>query len=146
MQDLIARVIRELPDTDKSRYDIAYERGRAQARSAHFFGGLALGAIAGAATVFFFDPANGRVRRENLARQLTARSNDLRRAIEERWKDVRNRFQGRAMEAGPMEPPEEHPTDAERVAEGLRQTSQARVLPRSAARATRSEEPVTAPR
>ena len=28
MDDLVSRLVRELPDTNRDRYDIAYERGR----------------------------------------------------------------------------------------------------------------------
>ena len=48
MDDIVGRLMRELPDTDKDRYDIAYERGRAQARSSLVAGGLAAGLAAGA--------------------------------------------------------------------------------------------------
>ena len=59
MNDLLARILRELPDTDRSRYDIAYERGRAQARTQLLAGGLVVGAIAGATAMFFLDPVRG---------------------------------------------------------------------------------------
>jgi len=45
MEDIVGRLLRELPDTDKDRYDIAFARGRAQARSSLVFSGLAIEAI-----------------------------------------------------------------------------------------------------
>ncbi len=72
MNDMLAAIQRELPDTDKSRYDIAYERGRAQARSSLFLGGLTIGAIAGAAATFFLDPDRGDRRRTAFAEQVGA--------------------------------------------------------------------------
>ena len=105
--DAISKVIRELPDTDKNRYDVAYERGRAQARSALLLGGLAIGALAGAAATFFLDPARGKARRHELGRQVEGRKNDLARTIEGRAEDMKNRAQGAAIETGVMSPPEE---------------------------------------
>ena len=46
MNDVVVRLLRELPDTDKDRYDIAFERGRAQARSSLLFGGMTIGLVA----------------------------------------------------------------------------------------------------
>ena len=48
MDDVVFRLLRELPDTDKDRYDIAYERGRVRTRSSLLFGGMAIGLVAGA--------------------------------------------------------------------------------------------------
>ena len=45
MNDVVFRLLRELPDTDKDRYDIAFERGRAQARSSLLFGGMTIGTL-----------------------------------------------------------------------------------------------------
>src|SRR5947208_3047179 len=43
MKDVIAEVQKQLPGTDKDRYEVAYERGRVQARSALATVGLVLG-------------------------------------------------------------------------------------------------------
>ncbi len=76
MKDLIARMQRELPDTDRTRYDVAYERGRAQARTTLVVGGIALGSAIGAGLVWLLDPARGADRRAALAERVTAlRSN-----------------------------------------------------------------------
>ena len=107
MTDVIAKVLRELPDTDRTRYDIAYERGRAQARSQILFTGLALGAAVGAAAMFFLDPVRGTARRHEAGRQFVGRRNDLSRIVEGRVKDTRNRLEGAAIEAGVMSPANE---------------------------------------
>ncbi|HEY7591017.1 MAG TPA: YtxH domain-containing protein [Candidatus Limnocylindrales bacterium] len=104
MDDLISRIQRELPDTDKNRYDIAYERGRAQARSAMLFGGLLVGAVAGALATFLLDPARGAGRRAQLASRATGIRNDLARTTSGRVEDLQNRAKGAAIEAGLREP------------------------------------------
>jgi hypothetical protein len=93
------------PTPIANRYDVAYERGRAQARSRLLFGGLALGSALGAALTFLFDPERGRRRRAELGQRLTALRNDLQRTAEGRSKDLRNRAQGFAIERGLAEPP-----------------------------------------
>jgi hypothetical protein len=100
MGNLISRIQRELPDTDKDRYDAAYERGRAQARSGRLVGGLALGAIVGAGLMFLFDPNRGAGRRAELASRTTGLRNDLARTAGGRVEDVQNRAKGAAIEAG----------------------------------------------
>jgi hypothetical protein len=91
MADLVSLALRELPDTDKSRYDIAYERGRAQARSSLLLGGLAFGAIAGAAATFFLDPERGKDRRDALVRAVGARWRDAREVAVDRIDELQNR-------------------------------------------------------
>jgi hypothetical protein len=102
-----------LPDTDRTRYDIAYQRGRAQARSQMLFTGLALGAAVGAAAMFFLDPVRGTARRHEAGRQFVGRRNDLSRVVEGRMKDTRNRLEGAAIEAGVMIRPNENGASGE---------------------------------
>ena len=82
MNDVVFRLLRELPDTDKDRYDIAYERGRAQARSSLLFGGMTIGLVAGALGLFLLDPVVGSGRRAQLAERAKALLNDLQRTID----------------------------------------------------------------
>ena len=103
--DVVSRIQRQLPDTDKDRYDIAYERGRSQARSSLLFGGLILGALFGALAMFLFDPVHGAGRRAQLASRATGLRNDLTRNAAGRADDLQNRAKGAAIEAGVMEPP-----------------------------------------
>ena len=81
MDDVVFRLLRELPDTDKDRYDIAYERGRAQARSSLLFGGMAIGLLAGALGLFLLDPVVGGGRRARLAQRAKAVLRDLQRTV-----------------------------------------------------------------
>ncbi len=100
MDDLVSRISRELPDTDRDRYDIAYERGRAQARSTLLFGGLALGAAAGAVATLLLDPARGRGRRIELSQRVGAVARRAGRTAQGRVTDLRNRATGKATELG----------------------------------------------
>ena len=99
MDDVVFRLLRELPDTDKDRYDIAYERGRAQARSSLLFGGMAIGLLAGALGLFLLDPVVGGGRR---ADSPSERRQSARPAADGRrpGRDVRNRALGAATELG----------------------------------------------
>jgi hypothetical protein len=106
MDDLVFRLLRELPDTDKDRYDIAYERGRAQARSSLLFGGMTIGFLAGALGLFLLDPVVGGGRRAQLVQRTKAVLRDLQRTVDGRSRDVRNRALGAATELGlPGTPP-----------------------------------------
>ena len=100
MDDIVGRLMRELPDTDKDRYDIAYERGRAQARSSLIAGGLAIGLAAGAAVMFLLDPRLGRGRRSEIRQRLSDALNGMRRTIAARREDIGNRALGAATERG----------------------------------------------
>jgi hypothetical protein len=100
----LSRLQRELPDTDKDRYDIAYEQGAHQARSGLLFGGVLVGAVAGAAAMFLLDPTRGAGRRAQLASRATGLRNDLARTAAGRSEDVRNRARGAAIEHGVTKP------------------------------------------
>jgi hypothetical protein len=137
MDDLVNRLARELPGTDTSRYDIAYRRGRAQARSSLLFGGLALGSAAGALTMFLLDPVEGRSRRAALSQRAGAVARDLRRTVEGRGTDLRQRAMGAATELGlPGTPPSNEELRAEREQESLAAVGSTRsvssLAPRSA--------------
>jgi hypothetical protein len=132
MDDVVNRLIRELPDTAKDRYDLAYRRGRAQARSSMLFGGMTLGFLAGAGIMFLLDPDHGRSRRAELGQRLGALGRDVQRTAEGRRKDLRNRAVGAATELGlPGTPPSN-----EEIREDLAATREPtipRPVPRSAA-------------
>jgi gas vesicle protein len=102
--DFLSRLQRELPDTDKDRYDMAYEQGAHQARSGLLFGGLLVGAVAGAAAMFLLDPARGAGRRAQLASRATGLRNDLARTAAGRSEDIQNRARGAAIEHGVTKP------------------------------------------
>lgn len=111
-EDVVSRVQRELPDTDKTRYDVAYERGRAQARSGLLFGGLAVGSLLGAGLMWVLDPVKGAGRRAQLGQRASALRNDLQRTASGRTKDLQNRVEGFAIERGVKSPPDEDATFA----------------------------------
>ena len=102
--DFLSRLQRELPNTDKDRYDIAYEQGAHQARSGLLFGGLVVGAVAGAAAMFLLDPARGAGRRAELASRATGLRNDLARTAAGKGEDLQNRARGAAIEHGVTKP------------------------------------------
>ena len=134
MDDLVTRLVRELPDTAKDRYDVAFERGRAQARSSLLFTGLGLGFAAGAAAMYLLDPRLGRGRRADLGQRVNGLLNDLNRTAEGRGKDLRNRAVGAATELGLPGTP---PSNAERREQATRDPdSGTLVAPRSAAAPT----------
>jgi len=107
MNDVLSRIQRELPDTDRDRYDVAYDRGRSQARSGLLLGGLAFGALVGAAAMFLFDPNRGDGRRAQLASRATGIKNDLARTASGRVEDLQNRAKGAAIETGIRKPVDE---------------------------------------
>ena len=144
MDDIISRLMRELPDTDKDRYDIAYERGRAQARSSLAGGGLAVGLAAGAALMFLLDPRLGRGRRIELRQRLSGAMNGLRRTLEARRTDLGNRALGAATELGlPGTPPSNEERRAADAMASLRTAPRSSVAGRSMPVAAGSE-PVAA--
>ena len=84
LKGAVTRLERELPDTDKDRYDRAYRRGRTQTRTIYVVGGLAVGIGAGIAAAVLMDPQRGAERRariarfkDRVARQATERSREL---------------------------------------------------------------------
>jgi len=98
MRDIVAEVQRNLPGTDKDRYDIAYERGKTQARSALAATGLALGLAVGTALMFFFDPVMGPGRRAQLRQRAMSMSKEISGAAESKVEDTANRAKDLAAE------------------------------------------------
>jgi hypothetical protein len=140
MDDIISRLMRELPDTDKDRYDIAYERGRAQARSSLAAGGLAVGLAAGAALMFLLDPRLGRGRRIELRQRLGGAMNGLRRTLAARQTDLGNRALGAATQLGlPGTPPSNEERRAADAMASLRTAPRSSVAGRSMPVAAESE-------
>jgi hypothetical protein len=139
MDDIVGRLTRVMPDTDKDRYDLAYARGRAQARSSLIAGGLAIGLAAGAALMFLLDPRLGRGRRIDLRQRIGGAMNGLRRTLAGRRDHIGNRALGAATELGLPGTP---PSNAERRA--LEATPKLRTAPRSsvAGRTQPEREPV----
>jgi len=93
MKDIVAEVQRNLPGTDKDRYDIAYERGRTQARSALATTGIAPGLAVGT-----FDPVMGPARRAQLRQRAMSMSKEISGAAESKVEDTANSAKGLAAE------------------------------------------------
>lgn len=128
MKDVIHRIQRELPDTDHNRYDIAYKRGRAQARSGFLFGGLALGSAIGAGLTFLLDPERGKARRAELSQRATGLKNDVARMASGRAEDLQNRARGFAIEHDLKEPPTSRSADGQRPVAGSAATAEEHVV------------------
>jgi gas vesicle protein len=96
----VARLERELPDTDKDRYDRAYERGRVQTRTIYVVGGLAVGIGAGIAAAVLLDPQRGQQRRA----QISKLRDQVTRQVSERSRDLTTRAKSMAAERGIGQP------------------------------------------
>jgi hypothetical protein len=114
VKDVIDRVIRELPDTDKDRYDIAYQRGRAQVRSTYILGGLLAGLAGGVAGMFLLDPERGNNRRSELLERVRTQTTGAGGTMGERARDLRERFGIGQQEGGSAEGAVEDVTSLER--------------------------------
>lgn len=91
---LMARLERELPDTDRDRYDRAYARGWMRARTVYLAIGIVVGVAAGLGVALLLEPRRGRERREALRR----RASGLRRQVSDRAQEARTRIQERDSE------------------------------------------------
>ena len=63
---LIARLERELPDTDRDRYARAFARGRAQGRSKYLAVGIVAGVTTGIVAALLLEPGHGKERRDRI--------------------------------------------------------------------------------
>jgi len=97
---IIARLERELPDTDTDRYERAYRRGRVQARSIYLGLGLAAGVTAGVVAALLLEPAHGKERRDAIG----ARTGRLKRDLSGRVRAVKEQARGIAVEPGVIRP------------------------------------------
>ena len=123
LRDFVARLERELPDTDRDRYDRAFARGFARARSGYLFAGLALGAIGGAAAIALLDPQLGRSRRIGLGEKLAKWRKDVSQTAGGRGKWLSDRARGMAIERGVIRPePSASARDWQAVGPGATET------------------------
>jgi len=96
IRGVMTRLERELPDTDKDRYDRAYERGRVRTRSIFIGLGVAVGIAAGVTAAVLLDPQRGPARRARIA----AIRSDVARQAQERSKVVVDKAKSMAAERG----------------------------------------------
>ncbi len=100
LRALVARLERELPDTDRDRYDRAYARGWVRARSTYLVLGLAAGIGAGVVAAVLLDPKRGPARRERIAARTSSLTQGLTDKVGVTVKDVSERARGVAAERG----------------------------------------------
>jgi hypothetical protein len=100
LRAIIARLERELPDTDSDRYDRAYRRGRVQARSIYLGLGLAAGIAAGVVAALLLDPKHGKERRDQITRRTGSLTQSISTQVGDRAKVVTERVRGVAAERG----------------------------------------------
>jgi hypothetical protein len=134
MDDIVGRLLRELPHTDKDRYDIAFARGRAQARSSLVFSGLAVGLAVGSAAMFLLDPQLGRGRRVDLRERIAGAVNQLRETLAARRRDL----------AREPTPPSDAEPPAVEATTPWRTPPRSAVAPRTARASGTDREPVAA--
>jgi gas vesicle protein len=96
IRGVMTRLERELPDTDKDRYDRAYQRGRVQTRTIFVGLGIAIGIAAGVTTAILLDPQRGPARRA----RIVALKSDVARQAQERSRIVVDKAKSMAAERG----------------------------------------------
>ena len=101
---LVENLERELPTTDKGRYDRAYSRGWARARSSFVVVGAATGIAAGILAAYLFDPKHGAQRRDSLARRARKTTKDVSRQVSRTAHLTTDRARGFAIERGLITP------------------------------------------
>lgn len=67
---VVSRLQRELPDTDRDRYDRAFQRGWSRARSSYVGVGVVVGILGGIVGALLLDPAKGEERRRHLSAKV----------------------------------------------------------------------------
>jgi gas vesicle protein len=101
---LIARLERELPDTDRDRYARAFARGRAQGRSKHVAVGLTAGVSAGIIAALLLEPEHGKVRRERIGRKVSSLTTGISSRAASTAKSAGDRARGIAVQRGLIKP------------------------------------------
>jgi hypothetical protein len=104
---VIMRLERELPDTDKDRYDRAFERGRVRTRTIYLGVGAAVGIGAGIVAAELLDPQRGKARREAIARlkdDVARRAAKGAKVASERAQDAVQQARAAAEQRGIVKP------------------------------------------
>ena len=100
-----ARLEKELPDTDRDRYQRAYARGRAQARSKYVIVGLVAGIGAGVVAAILLDPKHGKERRAAITHKASGLTRGAGKTVAGKAKFASDRARGMAIERGIIKPP-----------------------------------------
>ena len=112
--DRIGKIVetleRDLPTTDKGRYDRAYSRGWARARTGFVIVGAAAGIAAGIAGAFLLDPNNGPRRREALRTKLRSTTEGVTGQLSRTATMATERARGLAVERGLIKPDDDDAT------------------------------------
>jgi hypothetical protein len=101
---LVTNLERELPTTDKDRYDRAFGRGFARARTSFVIVGAATGIAAGIAGAYLFDPQRGPQRRNALRTKLRRTTDDVTTQVRRTATLTADRARGFAYERGLIKP------------------------------------------
>jgi gas vesicle protein len=101
---LIARLERELPDTDRDRYARAFARGRAQGRSRNLAIGIAAGAAVGIVAALLLEPGHGKERRDRIGRKAGSLTAGVSTRFASTAKVAGERARGIAVERGLVKP------------------------------------------
>jgi hypothetical protein len=101
---LIARLERELPDTDRDRYARAYARGRAQGRSRYLVIGIAAGVTAGVVAAALLEPRHGKDRRDRIGGKVSSLTSGLSARAASTAKVAQDRARGIAAQRGLVKP------------------------------------------
>jgi vacuolar-type H+-ATPase subunit H len=97
---LVTNLERELPNTDKDRYDRAFGRGFARARTSFVIVGAATGIAAGIAGAYLLDPQRGTQRRNALRTKLRRTTEDVTTQVRRTATLTADRARGFAHERG----------------------------------------------
>jgi gas vesicle protein len=101
---LIARLERELPDTDRDRYARAFARGRAQGRSKYLVVGIAAGVTTGIVAALLLEPGHGKERRDRIGDKVSGLTAEVSTRVASTAKVAQDRVRGIAVERGIVKP------------------------------------------
>lgn len=101
---LIARLERELPDTDRDRYARAFARGRAQGRSKYLAVGITAGVAAGIVAALLLEPGHGKERRDRIGGKVSSLTAGVSTRVASTAKVAGDRARGIAAERGLVKP------------------------------------------
>jgi hypothetical protein len=101
---LIARLERELPDTDRDRYARAFARGRAQGRSKNLAIGIAAGAAVGIVAALLLEPGHGKERRDRIGRKAGSLTSGVSSRVASTARVAGDRARGIVAERGLVRP------------------------------------------